>query len=148
GSFILTGSMITTCSDGEKPGYIVSRTATLLRNGKVLLTGGVNEWCGFFSNAELYDPSNGKFTTSAYMTKGRYNHTATLLPDGTVLIVGGDSGECIGGSTCTFSGTSSSAESYDPATDTFVSVGNMMEARTAQTATLLKNGTVLIAGGY
>jgi hypothetical protein len=147
GSFSLTGSMITTCSGGEKPGYIVSRTATLLQNGQVLLTGGANEWCGFFSNAELYNPTNGKFTPTTYMTKGRYNHTATLLPDGTVLIAGGESGECSAGP-CNFSGTSSTAESYDPSTGTFSSAGNMTAARTGQTATLLKNGTVLIGGGY
>lgn len=75
------------------------------------------------------------------------NHTATLLPDGTVLIAGGESGECSAGE-CIFSGTTASAESYDPSTGTFATVGNMTTTRTGQTATLLKNGTILIAGGY
>src|SRR5262245_51206548 len=42
GSFSLTGSMTTRCFYGEKPTYILSRTATVLQNGKVLLTGGSN----------------------------------------------------------------------------------------------------------
>jgi hypothetical protein len=147
GSFSLTGSMTTLCADGEKPTYIESRTATVLQNGRVLLTGGVNEDCGYFANAELYDPSNGKFNSTGDMTRSRYNHTATLLPDGTVLIAGGESTECSAGR-CIFSGTTASAESYDPSTGTFATIGNMTAARTGQTATLLKNGTVLIAGGY
>ena len=154
GSFSLTGSMTTLCASGEKPTYIVSRTATLLQNGKVLLTGGFNdigaerdEDCGFSPKAELYDPSNGKFDPTGDMTRGRYNHTATLLPDGTVLIAGGESGECIAGA-CIFSGTTASAESYDPSTGTFATVGNMTSTRSGHTATLLKDGTVLIAGGY
>lgn len=76
GSFSLTGSMTTLCFYGEKPTYIVSRTATVLQNGKVLLTGGSNgigasrdEDCGFSPNAELYDPSNGKFNPTGDMTR-------------------------------------------------------------------------------
>jgi hypothetical protein len=66
----------------------------LLPNGKVLLAGGTSEDFGYFSIAELYDPSTETVTPTASMTMARAGHTATLLPDGRVLLSGGagDSG--------------------------------------------------------
>ena len=69
-------------------------TATLLPNGKVLVTGGVY---GIFNtgqlyyppDSELYDPATGSWTYSGAMNVPRYNHTATLLPSGKVLVTGG-----------------------------------------------------------
>ncbi len=70
-------------------------TATLLNNGKVLVTGGLVP--GFplppnnlaYSSAELYDPSTGAFSATGSMSVPRFGHTATLLNDGRVLIAGG-----------------------------------------------------------
>ena len=75
-------------------------TATLLLNGKALITGGGN------AVAELYDPATGTFTATGSMVADRMWHTATLLPDGTVLIAGGYPG-------------SASTEIYNPATGSF-----------------------------
>ena len=147
GTFSLTGVMTTPCFGG-RPGYIGGRTATLLTNGKVLLTGGEQEDCGRFDNAEIYDPATGIFTATGKMSRARDNHTATLLYDGTILIAGGESEDCNSRGGCFFSGTTTSAEVYNPSMGTFTSVGAMLANRGGQTATLLKNGAVLLAGGY
>jgi hypothetical protein len=113
-------------------------TATLLKNGKVLIVGG---WTGRYEArraAELYDPETNSFTPTGDMVIERAGNTATLLPDGRVLLAGGvDRNE----------NALASAELYDPATGSFSLTGAMADPRGAHTATALKNGQVLIAGG-
>jgi hypothetical protein len=79
-----TGSMTAARAD---------HTATLLPNGKVLITGGVNaslfQPVEFLSTAEQYDPVTGTFSAVGNMTVSRNLHTATLLPNGKVLVAGG-----------------------------------------------------------
>src|SRR5438552_10413851 len=125
-----------------------SHTATLLPNGKVLTAGGVyshptipiDAFFDVLASAELYDPSTGMFTPAGSMTKHRASHTATLLANGKVLIVGG--------AILTTGERPSSAELYDPATGTFTATGDTTTARLGgHTATLLKDGRVLIVGG-
>ena len=72
----------------------------------------------------------------------RFSHTATLLSNGEVLIAGGST-------TGNFAGEwgLDSAEIYDPATGKFAGTGRMEVSHTCHTATLLKDGTVLIVGG-
>jgi hypothetical protein len=134
GTFSATGSMNATRFDGQ--------TATLLLNGKVLITGGYStDYAVPLPNAELYDPATGTFSATGSMVAMRYQHTATLLPNGQVLIVGG----CLDtGGSCQ---TLASAELYDPATETFSATGSLIAERADHTATLLSNGQVLVAGG-
>src|SRR5437762_1761044 len=68
-----------------------SHAATLLNNGKVLITGGVNEG-SVLNSALLYDPAAGTIVPTGSMTAARENHTSTLLTNGLVLIAGGDQG--------------------------------------------------------
>jgi hypothetical protein len=115
-----------------------NHTATLLGNGKVLVVGG-----GSDPSAELYDPATGTWTTTGALIRPRTDHTATLLGNGKVLVAGGyyyDSG------TPTYP---SSTELYDPASGTWTAAGDLLEGGfDKHTATLLKNGRVLVAGGY
>jgi hypothetical protein len=115
-------------------------TATLLTAGsnigKVLLAGGNSA----NAVAELYDPGLGTFSTTGAMGSTRQRHTATLLSDGTVLIAGGsefDANVDILGA----------AEIFDPNTGTFAGTGGLLTPRIEHTATLLKDGTVLLTGG-
>ena len=80
----------------------------------------------------------GAWTAVGSMNVVRENHTLTLLADGQVLAVGGTD----------FTNTYSSAEIYDPITDSWVSTGTMSTVRQAHSATLLADGRVLVAGGY
>lgn len=119
-----------------------SHTATLLGDGTVLVAGGFNG--EVISSAEIYNPANGRFTETATMTTPRFLHTATLLPDGGVLVAGGRSCE---GAACLANSASHTTEVYDPGRRQFFATGNLGEARTLHTATLLQDGRVLIAGG-
>lgn len=111
-------------------------TATTLPNGKVLLAGGC---C--VATAELYEPSTGTWAPTGSLATYRYLASATLLPNGKVLVAGGIHGS----GALAFS--LASAEIYDPATGTWSATGSMNVARASQTATLLPNGKVLVAGG-
>jgi hypothetical protein len=80
------------------------------------------------------------FILTGNMITPRVLPTATLLNNGMVLIAGGNnSGVDIS--------NLSSAEIYNPATGTFTATGSLNVPRFLFTATLLNNGTVLIAGG-
>jgi hypothetical protein len=120
-----------------------SPTTTLLPDGTVLIAGGQLGFEGWVGSPSLerYDPTAGTFASTGSMTEGRACYTATLLPSGLVLIAGGYTG---GGSWGSFF---ASAELYAPAAGTCTATGNMTAEREFHTATLLANGTVLVAGG-
>jgi N-acetylneuraminic acid mutarotase len=129
----------------------IGHTATLRRDGSVLVVGGYDgegppiEDAAHvpLATAEVYDPASGRWSATASMSTARAGHTATLLPDGGVLVVGGGGeGEPMEGGP-----RSATAELYDPGTGTWSATGSMTEARNGFSATLLANGTVLVAGG-
>lgn len=120
-------------------------TATLLSNGLVLVTGGLNRRGGYpsviLADGELYDPAAGTWSSAGNMSTNRLYHTATLLATGQVLITGGYDGYV--------SDTDqNSADRYDPNSGAWVVTGSLLNARLDQTATLLTNGQVLVAGGW
>ncbi len=129
GSFTAGGSMITARQ---------YHTATLLGNGKVLVTGG-NGATGVLAGAELYDPATGSWSTAGSMADARTGHTATLLPNGSVLVAGGYNNDFY---------VLSGAELYDPATNSWSAAAAMSSTRAGHTASLLPAGKVLVTGGY
>ena len=116
---------------------------TLLPNGKVLVSGGLqcNPYsgeCTTYASAELYDPTTGTWSFTGSMQSARYDYTATRLTDGTILIAGGhdNNGNIL-----------ASAELYDPTMGTWSSTGSMNVARSHFTAERLTNGQVLVTAG-
>jgi len=138
-----------------------SHTATLLDDGRVLVTGGCCLPTGLpyesaLSLAELYDPAGnngaGIWLPLPPMSVGRFGHTATLLDGpscrtlvplpycGKVLVTGGsaDSGSVR---------INISAEMFDPVSLTWSPAGAMSHVRMYQAAAGLPDGRVLVMGG-
>lgn len=64
-------------------------TATQLKNGKILITGGKQIQSSTLKQAGICDPVSDTYIQISNMTTKREGHNATLLKDGTVLITGG-----------------------------------------------------------
>ncbi|MGN6814045.1 MAG: Kelch repeat-containing protein, partial [Thermomicrobiales bacterium] len=118
-------------------------TATLLHDGTVLVVGGDASGMPLVgrgvASAERYDPRIDTWIPASSMGAARRGHTATLLTDGTVLVVD--------------SSTRSAnydpiteAVRYDPTTDTWRRAGTFATRQWYHTATLLRDGTVLVTG--
>jgi len=115
--------------------------ATLLRDGRVLITGGYDGTAATtaLNKAETYDPATGVWTnTTGTLIQARRWHTSTLLKNDKVLIVGGS---------VSAGGVSSTVvELFDPTAGTFSSAASLRLSRQGHTATLLPTGHVLVVG--
>lgn len=103
----------------------------------------IGGWSYYKSNAPINigHPKKGDFVIVGQMSEPRYFHEAILLDDGTVLVIDKRTRKIIDGKGVT------SADIYNPETHKFVPVGNMNICRQNYSATKLKNGEILIAGG-
>jgi hypothetical protein len=117
--------------------------AAPLPDGRVLLAGGTNG--APLSSATVFDPATNSFSSAGLgaMSTARQAPAAAPLPDGRVLVCGGVFEEGVGG-------YQASAEVFNPATNSFSSagIGAMSTARTGAVAAPLRDGRVLVAGGY
>lgn len=140
------GASGTWTTTGNMTSARAQQTATYLFGGAVLVAGGVNcnTTCTALASAEVYNPATGKWIAVYPMTTPRFDHTATLLPNGQVLVAGG----CSTTSSYYCANALSSAELYNPKTAKWTrTLGSMTTTRQGQSATLLRTGEVLIAGG-
>lgn len=111
--------------------------ATLLADGRVLITGGSDDrdWGNMYDSAEIYDPASHRFTPTSKMLSKRFKlpHATVLLRNGKVLVAGG----------------SNVVEVFDNNQKKFLAVNGSLSAPSYYgTATMLKDGKVLIVGGY
>lgn len=127
--------------------------ATLMADGRVLVTGGYQSDCSSsllepcdadvlpLASAQIYDPTTQRWRATGSMELARAGHTAVLLTDGNVLVVGG--------------GEEPTTELYEPATvdsttgqlGAWRSAGPLATNRRHHTASLLRDGRLLVAGG-
>ncbi|WP_107655422.1 Kelch repeat-containing protein [Nocardia suismassiliense] len=122
-----------------------AHSATRLADGRVLVTGGYADrsgTTGTAASAEIYDPNAETWTPVAPMDDARAAHQAVLLRDGRVLVIGGTA--TVGGGSYT---GLAFCEIYDPVADTWRPTGSMARPRFDNTATVLRDGTVLVTGG-
>ena len=135
GTFRPTGPMT------RRRGFGLS--GVLLPDGRVLVAGGSPE---LGASAELFDPASGTWSLTGEMTVARGGFfSSTLLDDGRVLLAGGF--VPVAGDPTAFPSTTATAEIYDPATGRFTAVGPMAAPRLLHAASILSDGTVLVAGG-
>jgi hypothetical protein len=109
--------------------------ATLLSDGRVLIAGGApdTQWHAV-NTAEIFDPAKGTFTTVSNMEMARFKlpQAAVTLKNGNALVAGG----------------AANLEVYDAAAGRFVRAGSLDGPHYYASATLLRDGRVLISGGY
>jgi hypothetical protein len=125
GTFSPTGSMLTAQS---------VMSVITLSDGRVFVVGA--DATGS-PTAELYDPIKGTFSATGRMAVQGLD-AAALLHDGRVLVLGGYFAGAAG---------NGSADLYDPTTNSFGPAGTMTSPRLGQSATVMADGRVLVAGG-
>lgn len=148
-------------------------TATLLGDGKVLVTGGMTDNLGTLTSAsEVFDPTSvdparpgtkGTWNPTGSTVVGRFAHGTTRLPDGRVVLAGGT--EVTGDPNARrqkFGSSPRTTEIYDPAKRRWTGEAALSSGRTAgimfaggnttfalRTFTFdrLKDGRLLVVGG-
>lgn len=94
GAFIVPGGFAGVSDWGSGPGQPTTMSgqrdghaATLLADGRILVTGGRSSSGEELASAEIWDPAVGAFHETTPLERPAANHTAVLLADGRVLIV-------------------------------------------------------------
>jgi hypothetical protein len=127
-------------------------TATLLENGKVLITGGYQPGAPdstYLATTEIYDPQTGSVTQGPPLKVPRARHTATHIPGTKLTIIAGGEGSPIGKA----AGALIVGEIYDEGANAFTDTRAMAEGRTRHTALVplalanAKPTAVFISGG-
>ena len=119
----------------------VFHASALLNDGRVLVLGGFDNGLRTLSSTEIYDPVTQVWSLAADMLEARSFPTASVLQDGRVLVIGGSH---TGAGPAAMRKT---AEIYDPRTDTWAPAGRIEISRAGHSATLLRDGRVLVVGG-
>ncbi len=117
----------------------IGHTATLLKDGRVLIAGGQNVGrdAVLLGRNLIYDPSTEALSEAGNLQFDRVNHKAVLLEDGRILIIGGAAGR---------GPFVQTAEIYDPQTNAFSPAG--VSTIDPSAALLLPSGEVFLIRSY
>ncbi len=115
-----------------------SPTVTLLRDGRVLVAGGLDAATRSLASAEVYDPGSGTWSPVDDMLHRRAFHAAVLLDDGTVLVTGGNVDE---------EDAIPYAEVFDPRSGSWSEVEGLAAPRQSHSMVALPGGRVIVVGG-
>ncbi len=111
---------------------------TQLPDGRLLVTGGIEDWAKPTNAADIFDVTKMKFEAAPNMNQSRTMHSASPLRDGRVLICGGAT---LGG------GPLQDCEFFNSQENTFSKGPTLSAPRWQHEAVVLQNGDVLITGG-
>src|SRR6202011_4552164 len=126
------------------------RPVVLIAGGTGTINAPTGESPAVLDTAQIYDPVAGRFVLINPMTAHRDRHAAAILPGGKALIVGGV--DTVLGPLISFPGPTMpwilrSTETLDPHSGRFSAGASMKTPRDEPTATLLRNGKILVVGG-
>lgn len=143
----ISGSWTTTAGALPTPGFWAEpndTAVTLSSDGTILLAGGEDGRRNPLSLSARFDPATATWAaTTKQLGTARRLHSITRLADGKALVAGG-----ITGPVAVPARGTNSAEIFDPANGgTWTTVAAMNEPRFSHSATLLTDGSVLVAGG-
>ncbi len=138
GTLTAVGNLINYSSSrfGSDAGFFW-HSATLLPNGKILITGGTNsEDFPSFKEAQVYDPSTATFAQTGSTRSLCGGGVNTLLPGDMVLGFG-----------CEREIAVENIQFYDPSTGLFVTGSDLPRGFAFRALAALSDGSVLISGG-
>ncbi|MBM3925243.1 MAG: hypothetical protein FJ320_04540 [SAR202 cluster bacterium] len=121
-------------------------TATLMKDGRVLITGGVickpgvSLCSSTSSSAELFDPSTNRWIPVNSMMRPREGHAAIVLNDGRILIVGGRTGDV-------YNPFNTDSEIYDSVANDWSLTSLMRYPRVLPRLRDIGDGRILVIGG-
>lgn len=114
-----------------------AHSAAVLRDGRVLLAGGMKDYATYAVTGDVFDPSTKKFRPSGGQLGEKRAYAPAVEFHGGVMLVAGAG----------VLGALSSTEIYFPEVFQFVTGPALMEQRDFVAAVALKDGRVLVTGG-
>lgn len=118
-------------------------TATVLNDGRILVTGGVSSNWTALTSTEIFDPTTHTWSGGPALPEGVYFHTATKLLSGDVLLTGGyrhTTTDVYSTMACRFNAGSNTITNF---------AGTPLStARAQHSAVLMPDGRVMLAGGF
>lgn len=128
-------------SASDVPSYAGENSGvSVLPSGTVVMTGG-KSYTGSLATTYLYDPVLAGWSLAGALGTARYGHSSNILGDGRVLVAGGSNFQTFEG------GVLGSTEVFEPITGQWSSGASLATPREWHTATSLRDGSVLVAGG-